>query len=78
MLEVEGELGTTADVPAAVPSSVKVTVPVGGEVPGLVAVIVADTGSELPPDGVVVAGVMLIVVGLLGTVTVTAVAVDVA
>jgi hypothetical protein len=40
--------------------------------------MVAETDSELPPDGVIVAGVMLISVGLLGTVTVTAVAVELA
>jgi hypothetical protein len=41
-------------------------------------VMVADTASELPPEGVVVAGVIVIVVGSLGTVTVTAVAVALA
>ena len=78
MLEVAGEPGTTASMPALTPSSVKATVPVGSAVPVLVGVMVADTARELPPAGVVVAGVINIVVGLLGTVTVTAVAVELA
>jgi hypothetical protein len=75
---VEGDPGTTADVAAEAPSSVKVTVPVGRVVPMVVGVMVVDTDRELPPAGAVVAGVIVIVVGILGTVTVTCVAVELA
>ena len=69
MLALAGLPGTTATMPALAPSSRKATVPVGSVAPGLVAVMVADTDNELPPAGVVVAGVIVMVVGLLGTVT---------
>ena len=78
MAAVAGVPGTTATIPALTPSTEKVTVPVGRVVPGVVAVMVAVTASDAPPAGVVVAGVIVIETGLLGTVTVTAVAVELA
>jgi hypothetical protein len=58
-------------------SSRNVTVPVGPELlPVPVAVTVALTTSELPAAGVVVAGVTVVVVDALATVTVTAGDVD--
>ncbi|HUW12156.1 MAG TPA: hypothetical protein VM537_20690 [Anaerolineae bacterium] len=75
---VEGTPGTTATVLALDPSRVKVTVPEGYEVPSVVAVMVAETESTPPPVSEVDAGVMEMVVGLLGTVTVTEVAVALA
>ena len=78
-LAVAGEPGTTAcDPPTAAPSSENVTDPVGRVVPAAAGVMAAVTARELPPEGVVVAGVMVIVVGSLGTVTVTEVAVELA
>jgi hypothetical protein len=75
---VDGEPDTIAEVPMLVPSMEKITVPVGSEVPGDVAVRVAVIASAVPPAGVVVAGIIASAVGLLGTVMVTDVAVDVA
>ena len=71
---VEGTPGTTAAVPALEPSRVKVTVPEGYEAPSAVAVMMAETESTPPPVSEVDDGVMEMVVGLLGTVTVTEVA----
>jgi hypothetical protein len=78
MVAVEGEPETIAEVPTLVPSNVKTTVPVGSEVPGAVAVRVAVTTRAVPPAGAVVAGVTSSVVGLLATVMVAAVPVEVA
>ena len=73
---VDGEPGTTAETPTGVPSSEKVTVPVGSVEPVIVGVIVADTPRALPPGGVIVAGVTTRAVVLLGMVTVVAVEVE--
>jgi hypothetical protein len=54
-------------LPTAPPSSVKLTVPVGTVLPESLAVKVAVTSSELPPRGVVVAGVTASVVDPLDT-----------
>src|SRR5271166_6629524 len=76
MLAVEGEPATTGEVPMLVPSSVNVTVPDGCVEPVVVEVIVAETSSELPGAGVVVAGLTTSVVGALATISVTVSAVE--
>jgi len=68
---VDGVPGTTVAVPTATPSTVKVTVPDGGEELGLLDETVAVTCSELPGAGVVVAGVSTSVVEALATISVT-------
>jgi hypothetical protein len=72
MLEVElvlgaaGTPGTTGLLPWLTPSSVKLTVPDGAwaPVPALVDVTTAVTVSALPGEGVDVAGVTTVEVGL--------------
>ena len=71
MLAVEGEPTCTATVPAAAPSSVKVTVPEGSVDPTAAGVMLTDTGKVLPSAGVVVDGVTTVVVAVLATVNVT-------
>lgn len=71
MLAVEGDPGVRFPVPTLVPSSVKVTVPDGCDVPWLDAVTAAVTVRELPDVGVTVAGVITTVVGTLATVKYT-------
>ena len=67
----EGEPTCTATVPAAAPSSVKVTVPEGSVDPTAAGVMLTDTGKVLPSAGVVVDGVTTVVVAVLATVNVT-------
>ena len=71
ILAVEGEPTCTATVPAAAPSSIKVTVPEGSVEPTVAGVILTDTGKVLPSAGVVVDGVTTVVVSVLATVKVT-------
>jgi regulator of RNase E activity RraA len=68
MLAVEGDPTCTATVPAAAPSSVKVTVPEGSVEPTVAGVMLTDTGKVLPSAGVVVDGVTTVVVVVLATV----------
>ena len=69
---VAGEPGTTFPATTAVPSSVKLTVPVGSADPYVEAETVAVTCNELPAVGEVVTGLIATVVEILATVTVTA------
>jgi hypothetical protein len=62
---------TTLCTPCVTPSSVNVTVPVGRVELGNVTPTVAVTCSELPADGVVVAGFTTSVVGVFATVMLT-------
>ena len=71
VLAVAGEPETTATLLTLVPSRVKLTVPEGRVLCVVAGVMVADTESDAPPEGVVVAGVTIVLVVTLGTVTVT-------
>jgi hypothetical protein len=68
----------SAVVVAVVPSILKLTVPVGSVDSVVVGVTAAETDSDEPPEGVVVAGVTVVAVVTFGTVTVAEVEVDAA
>ena len=71
MEAVVGEPETTFSTPALVPSTVKVTVPLGGVVPTVAGVMVAVTRTEAPAVGVDVDALSAVVVWILEMVMVT-------
>lgn len=76
MLAVEGDPDTTVPVPMAVPSSMKVTVPVAAVALVLGAVMEAETPRVAPAVGTSVAGVTTTAGAVLATVRVIAGAVE--
>ncbi len=76
MVVVTVVLDPRVALPAVTPSRVKVTVPVGEELPVVEGVTVADTCMDAPAAGVVVEGVTDVVVEIFDTVTVTEVEVE--